>query len=207
VSRGETGFHVRLRESAIKGVRNTYPDVTRDQVWLVEVTNGGYGRDAMHLLLVDAIGGAPVLVEGEQHRIVVWRGQVVGVPRCDYCGSEGHSSSTGTAANCSVRAAEVKEQREASSKRMSARWDRLKAEAAVMQAETAAALDRVKAVWTPLGLEIGGPEEERIGCPPKADNDAAAKEAIVAYPPEWDESDDHVTYHEPLPDTDGPEAA
>lgn len=170
MSRGQTGFHARLRESTFKRVLAAYPGVTLDQLWRVEVVNGGYGRDAMHLLLVDSIGGEPVLVEGEPKRIVVWRGQVVGMPRCDYCGSEGHSASTGTAANCSVRAEEVAKQREAASERMTAHWARLKAEAAVMQAETKTA-------------------------------------ASAGYPPEWDRSDDHVTYHEPLPDVDGPEAA
>lgn len=189
MSRGESGFHVRLRESNLKRVDAAYPGVTLDQVWRVEVVNGGYGRDAMHLLLVDKVGGEPVLVEGEPKRIVVWRGQVVGAPRCDYCGAEGHSASTGTAATCSVRAAEVAQQREASSRRMTERWNRMKAEAAVMLAEQAAF--------------TAGMEEDRA-----EGREARGLVRHADYPPEWDQPhEDPVTYRDPLPDTDGPEAA
>lgn len=128
MSRPQTGFHVRLRPAALAEVRQTYPTVGEKQLWRTEIVNGGYGRDALHLVEVASYTAAPSAM-----RIVVWRGQVVGEPRCEYCGMEGHTKTTGTAANCATRAAEVAEQRQAQSVRMTAHWARIKAEAVLMQ--------------------------------------------------------------------------
>ncbi len=125
--------HVLIRSSAVQQIRATYPNVSADSLWRVELVNNAYGRGALHLVRVERVTGAP---PADAERIVVWRGQVVGLPRCDYCGGEGHSSSTGTAANCSVRAEEVRELRERQSQAMREHWARIKAEAARMREES-----------------------------------------------------------------------
>ncbi len=128
-----------IRSSAVQQIRATYPNVSADSLWRVELVNGAYGRGALHLVRVEKLTGPPA---EPPERIVVWRGQVVGLPRCDYCGQEGHSNSTGNAATCSVRAAEVAALRERQSQAMREHWARLKAEAAQMLKESGPALVR-----------------------------------------------------------------
>lgn len=118
MARPVIGTHARLRPSTLALVRTQYPDVNVDQLWRVESINGGYGREALHLALVE--GGYTAEVTPEARRIVVWRGQAQGEPRCEYCNAEGHANSTGTAAVCRVRADEVAAQRKAASERMKA---------------------------------------------------------------------------------------
>lgn len=128
MSRPVAQRHVLIRQAAVQQIRALYPNVSANALWRVETVDGGYGRDALHLARVESITGPPT---GE--RLVVWRGQVVGLPRCDYCGQEGHSTHTGTAATCSVRAASAAEAREAQAVRMRAHWERVEAEAAAMK--------------------------------------------------------------------------
>lgn len=118
MARPEIGTHARLRTSALLLVRTQYPDVNADQLWRVEHVNGGYGREALHLVAVE--GGYTAPVAPDAKRIVVWRGQVQGEPRCEYCQGEGHANSTGTASTCKTRADEVLAQRKAASERMKA---------------------------------------------------------------------------------------
>jgi hypothetical protein len=146
MARPQGKTHVLLRKPALQQIRAMYPNVSADAVWRVEVANGGYGRDALHLVRVDGLGG-PELDE----RIVVWRGQVVGFPRCDYCGLEGHSTSKGTAAVCPVRRKEAEEERAAQSARMKARWERLRAEAAEMSGQAGSTCSNVE----PAGADPG----------------------------------------------------
>lgn len=119
MARPLSGTHVRLRRSTIASVKTQYPDVDADQLWRVEAVNGGYGREALHLV---AVSGYHSQVAPDARMVVVWRGQVQGEPRCEYCLAEGHTNSTGTAATCTTREAEVEEQRKASSERMKA-WN------------------------------------------------------------------------------------
>lgn len=128
-----------IRSSAVQQIRATYPNVSADSLWRVELVNHAYGRGALHLVRVERLAGPP---PADAERIVVWRGQVVGLPRCDYCGDEGHSNSTGTAATCSVRAAEVEALNRRRSEAMREHWERVKAEAAQMREESGPALVR-----------------------------------------------------------------
>ena len=118
MARPRISSHCRLRASTLALVRMQYPDVNADQLWRVEHVNGGYGREALHLVLIEGGYAAPVAPDAK--RIVVWRGQAQGEPRCDYCDAEGHANSTGTAAVCKARADEVAAQRKAASERMKA---------------------------------------------------------------------------------------
>jgi|SRR5882757_8649446 len=118
MARPVIGTHARLKAAKLALVRAQYPDVTVDQLWRVEHINGGYGREALHLVAIE--GGYTAEVAPDARRIVVWRGHVQGEPRCEYCQAEGHANSTGTAAVCKVRADEVAAQRKAASERMKA---------------------------------------------------------------------------------------
>lgn len=120
--------HVLIRQAALQQIRATYPNVSADSLWRVELVNNAYGRGALHLVRVEKLTGPPTA-----ERILVWRGQVVGLPRCDYCGHEGHSNSTGTAATCSVRAAEVTALNERRAQHMREHWERQRLEAAEMR--------------------------------------------------------------------------
>lgn len=128
MSRPDAQTHVLIRQAALQQIRATYPNVSADSLWRVELVNSAYGRGALHLVRVEKVTGPP-----SAERIVVWRGQVVGLPRCDYCGVEGHSNSTGNAETCSVRAAEVKALNERRSADMKAHWERQRLEAAEMK--------------------------------------------------------------------------
>lgn len=152
MSRPVTETHARLRRSTLTQVRTQYPDVDAEALWCVEAVNGGYGRDALHLRMVggpcdrcqacmadhdtDRPGGKTEGKTCGQHlarTIVVWRGQVVGVPRCEYCGREGHTKSTATGKDCPVVADEVKQSREAQARRMREHAQRQDAEAEEMR--------------------------------------------------------------------------
>lgn len=128
MSRPDGQTHVLIRQAALQQIRATYPNVSADSLWRVEVVNNAYGRGALHLVRVEKVGGPP-----SDERIVVWRGQVVGLPRCDYCSIEGHSNSSGTAATCPVRAAEVAALNAKRSRLMHEHWERQRAEAATMK--------------------------------------------------------------------------
>lgn len=104
------GSTVYLRRKAIPVLGQQYGRLEVDTPWTVTLIDSGYGRDALWLQSR----------EGQQ--ILAWRGQVSPLPRCEYCGLEGHSSSSGTAKTCSVRAAEVAANRAALSAKMKAQW-------------------------------------------------------------------------------------
>jgi hypothetical protein len=130
MTRPEKGFHCRLKASTLALVRQQYPWATADQLWRVDVVDGGYGRDALHLVEEGA---------AEPRRVVVWRGQVVAEPRCVMCGVEGHTESTATAKNCRSQAEYVATKREEQAARMREHWARVKAEAAEMRGAAPAA--------------------------------------------------------------------
>jgi hypothetical protein len=114
VVRASSGNHVWLRPEALPELARVYGPLPADAQWEVVVIDSGYGKDGLHLEL-------------DGRRILAWRSQVKAVPRCDYCGLEGHVSSKGTAKTCPVRAEEVKESRLAQSRRMKERWAVIKA--------------------------------------------------------------------------------
>lgn len=138
-----------LRQAAVQQVRATYPNVSADSLWRVELVNNAYGRGALHLVRVERLAGPPA---EPLERIVVWRGQVAALPRCDYCGTEGHSNSTGTAATCTVRAAEVHALREQQSQRMREHWERIRLEAAQMHQESGPAPRGGRGTTEPAGV-------------------------------------------------------
>lgn len=111
MARASSGYHVRLRAAAVPSLVSVYGyTLDASAVWEVVQVDGGYGRDGLHLQAPDS-----------GRRIIAWRNQVVALPRCEYCGAEGHTKSKGTAATCSVRAAEVVELRKTQSARMAGR--------------------------------------------------------------------------------------
>lgn len=111
----EIGSTVHLRQRAVGVLVTHYKGIAVDAPWKVVQIDGGYGRDA--LWLQDSTG----------RMIMAWRGQCSPLPRCGYCGVEGHSDSKGTGKTCAVRAEEVKASRAAASVRMKAWWAAKKA--------------------------------------------------------------------------------
>lgn len=111
----QVGSTVHLRLRAVGLLESYYRGIDSDAPWKVVQIDGGYGREA--LWLQDAGG----------RMIMVWRGQCTPLPRCEYCGVEGHSNSKGTGKTCAVRAEEVKASRAAVSARMKAAWAAKKA--------------------------------------------------------------------------------
>lgn len=112
MARATVGNHVKLRPEAVPVLRSVYGLTPADEeaLWAVEVVDGGYiDRDGLHLVAPDG------------RRVLAWRHQVAPLPRCEYCGAEGHTKSAATAKTCSVVAAEVAELRKLQSARMKQR--------------------------------------------------------------------------------------
>lgn len=112
MARASVGNHVRLRPEAIPVLGAVYGLTSGDAelLWQVDVVDGGYiERDGLHLVSPDG------------RRVLAWRHQVAPLPRCEYCGQEGHTRSKATAKTCSVVAAQVAETRKLQSARMRAR--------------------------------------------------------------------------------------
>jgi hypothetical protein len=108
-----------LRPRALLELARVYGTLPTDAAWTVITVDGGYeGRDGLHL-------------EGpDGRRIAAWRSQVRALPRCEYCGLEGHTSSKGNARTCPVRAAEVQDLRARQSLIMREIWRKKRAAAA-----------------------------------------------------------------------------
>lgn len=120
------GGHVRLKKKAIPILGQLYGTLDADTAYLVERIAGGYDNDRAALFLRAPDGNV----------VLAWRGQAIPFPRCEYCGAEGHSNSSGTGKTCKVRAEEVAGARQAASVRMKERWAKKKGEAAPPPVDT-----------------------------------------------------------------------
>lgn len=126
MARATSGNHVWLRPAALPELARVYGNLPADAIWTVITVDGGYeGRDGIHL-------------EAEGRRILAWRSQVRALPRCEYCGREGHTASRGSAKTCSVRAEEVSHLREQQSATMREIWRKKRAAAAAKAGVTGA---------------------------------------------------------------------
>lgn len=121
MARPKRGSHCKLKPRALPTLARVYQGLDAETRWTVEQVDAGYGREAL------------VLAAEDGRHIIAWRSQVVGEPRCEYCGEEGHTGGTATAKTCAARAEQVAVSRQALSERMKAHWAKQKAEAALMK--------------------------------------------------------------------------
>jgi|ERR1043166_6546448 hypothetical protein len=85
------GGHAYVRERSIPKYEGLYGRIYKDEVFIVEIIEGGRGRYAIYLRRKDA-----------EQLIPVWLGDVKAFPRCVYCNKEDHTRKTATEKNCSA---------------------------------------------------------------------------------------------------------